>query len=89
MVGLKGSSAISLSYAVLGVIIAWSKLSMSVTLFVSCKVLWTEKENKLVGTFEFNDFMEAFAFMTQVALVAEKMNHHPEWSNSFNKVFSI
>ena len=34
----------------------------------------------------FRDFVEAFAFMTQVALVAEKRNHHPEWSNVYNKV---
>ncbi|MGB1318884.1 MAG: 4a-hydroxytetrahydrobiopterin dehydratase, partial [Flavobacteriales bacterium] len=37
-------------------------------------------------SFEFNDFVEAFGFMTQVALLAEKMNHHPEWSNVYNKV---
>jgi 4a-hydroxytetrahydrobiopterin dehydratase len=35
---------------------------------------------------EFEDFMEAFSFMTQVALKAEKMNHHPEWFNVYNKV---
>ena len=48
--------------------------------------MWNEIENQLIATFEFNDFIEAFAFMTQVALVAEKMNHHPEWSNVYNKV---
>lgn len=37
-------------------------------------------------TFEFKDFTAAFAFMTKVALHAEKMNHHPEWSNVYNKV---
>jgi 4a-hydroxytetrahydrobiopterin dehydratase len=36
--------------------------------------------------FKFRDFREAFAFMTQVALVAEKMNHHPEWSNVYRSV---
>ena len=36
--------------------------------------------------FEFKDFMEAFSFMTQVALKAEKMNHHPEWFNVYNRV---
>jgi 4a-hydroxytetrahydrobiopterin dehydratase len=36
--------------------------------------------------FEFADFNEAFAFMTRVALLAEKMDHHPEWSNVYNKV---
>lgn len=49
-------------------------------------MMWKEKENKLVGNFEFNDFTEAFAFMTQVALVAEKMEHHPDWSNVYNNV---
>ncbi|WP_417820139.1 4a-hydroxytetrahydrobiopterin dehydratase [Terasakiella sp.] len=36
--------------------------------------------------FQFDDFMKAFAFMTQVALKAEKMNHHPEWFNVYNRV---
>ncbi len=36
--------------------------------------------------FQFQDFREAFAFMTQVALLAEKLDHHPDWSNSYNKV---
>jgi 4a-hydroxytetrahydrobiopterin dehydratase len=48
--------------------------------------MWIEKDDKLFGTFEFNDFVQAFAFMTQVALIAEKMNHHPDWSNIYNKV---
>ena len=37
-------------------------------------------------TFEFADFSEAFAFMARVALLAEKRDHHPDWSNSWNKV---
>jgi 4a-hydroxytetrahydrobiopterin dehydratase len=48
--------------------------------------MWTEKNNKLQGNFEFNNFVDAFAFMTKVAFAAEKMNHHPNWSNSYNKV---
>lgn len=48
--------------------------------------MWTETENKLVRRFEFDDFVEAFAFMTKVAMIAEKMNHHPNWSNVYNKV---
>lgn len=48
--------------------------------------MWQEKDNKLVNEFEFKDFKEAFSFMTKVALVAEKMNHHPFWTNVYNKV---
>ena len=48
--------------------------------------MWKEESNKLQRTFEFKDFSEAFAFMTRVAIEAEKMNHHPDWSNSWNKV---
>lgn len=47
---------------------------------------WEERDNKLVKTFQFNDFSEAFAFMTRVALLAEKQNHHPYWTNVYNKV---
>ncbi len=48
--------------------------------------MWTEINNKLYKTFEFSDFSEAFAFMTRVAIEAEKMNHHPLWTNVWNKV---
>jgi len=48
--------------------------------------MWQEQDNKLVRDFEFADFSEAFAFMTRVALIAEKMDHHPWWSNVYNKV---
>ncbi len=48
--------------------------------------MWTEKNDKLVKTFEFNNFVEAFGFMTKVAIIAEKMDHHPNWSNVYNKV---
>jgi Pterin-4a-carbinolamine dehydratase len=48
--------------------------------------MWEEKENKLYKKFEFKDFSEAFAFMTRVALAAEKMDHHPLWTNVYNKV---
>lgn len=48
--------------------------------------MWIEQNNKLVREYEFEDFKEAFAFMTQVADVADKMNHHPWWSNEYNKV---
>jgi 4a-hydroxytetrahydrobiopterin dehydratase len=48
--------------------------------------MWNETNNTLERTFEFSDFVHAFAFMTRVAFVAEKMNHHPEWTNVWNKV---
>jgi 4a-hydroxytetrahydrobiopterin dehydratase len=48
--------------------------------------MWKEQNNQLVRSFEFKDFMEAFAFMTRVAILAEKHNHHPEWSNVYNKL---
>lgn len=48
--------------------------------------MWKEENNQLKQSFQFNDFVEAFAFMTQVAFAAEKMNHHPNWSNEYNKV---
>lgn len=48
--------------------------------------MWKEEDNKLNRSFEFKDFIEAFTFMTKVAFVAEKMSHHPNWSNAYNKV---
>ncbi|MBW8686359.1 4a-hydroxytetrahydrobiopterin dehydratase [Chitinophaga rhizophila] len=48
--------------------------------------MWEEKNNQLYRSFEFKDFKEAFAFMTKVALIAEKMDHHPNWTNVYNKV---
>ncbi|MGN6299181.1 MAG: 4a-hydroxytetrahydrobiopterin dehydratase [Ginsengibacter sp.] len=48
--------------------------------------MWKEENNKLHKRFEFKDFSEAFAFMTRVALAAEKMDHHPKWANEYNKL---
>ena len=48
--------------------------------------MWQEENNKLYKKFEFTDFSEAFAFMTRVALAAEKMDHHPKWTNEYNKL---
>ncbi len=48
--------------------------------------MWTEKDNSLQASFKFKDFTQAFAFMTEVAFKAEKLNHHPDWSNVYNTV---
>ena len=47
---------------------------------------WRVLNGSLHRTFKFKDFTQAFGFMTRVALAAEKMDHHPDWSNSWNKV---
>jgi 4a-hydroxytetrahydrobiopterin dehydratase len=47
---------------------------------------WQEENNRLKNTFKFKDFKDAFAFMTKVALIAEKMDHHPTWTNTWNVV---
>ncbi len=47
---------------------------------------WKEENNQLYRKFEFKSFIQAWGFMSQVALIAEKANHHPDWKNSYNKV---
>lgn len=47
---------------------------------------WTEADNALQREFTFKDFTEAFGFMTRVAFAAEAANHHPEWTNVYNRV---
>ena len=47
---------------------------------------WRIEAGKLRRDFKFSGFVEAFGFMTRVAIVAEKMDHHPEWSNVYNRV---
>ena len=47
---------------------------------------WKEENNKLTRSFKFNNFIEAWGFMTQVALIAEKQAHHPDWRNVYNTV---
>jgi len=49
-------------------------------------VTWIEADGALTQEFTFGSFTEAFAFMTRVAFLAEKQNHHPEWSNVYNRV---
>ena len=48
--------------------------------------MWKKENNKLYKKIQFKNFSEAFAFMTMVALEAEKMDHHPEWTNVWNTV---
>ena len=48
--------------------------------------MWTTTPDSLYRKFTFADFSEAFAFMTRVAFIAEKMNHHPKWTNVYNTV---
>tara|TARA_B100000945_G_C19969542_1_gene406902 strand:- start:98 stop:382 length:285 start_codon:yes stop_codon:yes gene_type:complete len=47
---------------------------------------WVLFNDKLKKEFTFNNFIDAFAFMSKVALLSEKMNHHPNWQNTYNKV---
>lgn len=48
--------------------------------------MWKEENNKLYKKFKFKTFSEAFAFMTRIALEAEKMDHHPLWTNEYNQL---
>lgn len=48
--------------------------------------MWKEENNQLKKTYEFKDFIEAFGFMTRAAIVIEKQNHHPLWTNVYNRL---
>ena len=48
--------------------------------------MWQETNNQLKRSFKFKNFVDAFAFMTKVAFTAEKLSHHPNWSNVYNQV---
>ena len=52
----------------------------------SLNTAWQIKERKLHKAFKFANFADAFSFMTRVAFYAEKLDHHPEWFNVYNKV---
>ncbi|MSS85741.1 MAG: 4a-hydroxytetrahydrobiopterin dehydratase [Thaumarchaeota archaeon] len=47
---------------------------------------WSIKNNKLYKEFQFDNFNQAFGFMTRAAMEIEKMNHHPEWFNVYNRI---
>jgi 4a-hydroxytetrahydrobiopterin dehydratase len=49
-------------------------------------ILWRLEEGKLTKTFEFKDFQSAFGFMSMCAIYCEKIDHHPEWKNVYNRV---
>ncbi len=49
-------------------------------------MMWKEENNQLKKVFKFDNFVQAFGFMSQVAIIAEKMGHHPNWSNVYNTV---
>ncbi len=60
-------------------------------MYITCNpkfidIMWKEEDNKLKKDYEFDNFVEAFGFMTKVAMIAEKMNHHPQMTNTYNKV---
>ena len=54
--------------------------------FIAKNSSWIIYNKKLKKEFEFNNFIEAFGFMSKVALISEKMDHHPNWQNTYNKV---
>lgn len=58
----------------------------ALTLVYNMGTMWTETDNKLYRQFTFKDFVQAFAFMTRVAALAEAMQHHPTWTNTWNRV---
>ena len=57
-----------------------------ITKMKSWQVMWNQLEDALVAELEFKNFVDAFVFMTDVAALAEQQQHHPEWSNVYNRV---
>lgn len=58
----------------------------SINAFINLNSSWTIKDDKLYKEFIFKNFIQAFAFMTQVAIIAERDKHHPEWFNVYKTV---
>lgn len=65
---------------------SYSSATVCNMLIIQSIYMWKEENNKLYRKFQFKNFSEAFGFMTRVALEAEKMDHHPVWSNVWNQV---
>lgn len=61
-------------------------MSSNLDSFIVDSSIWKLHDGKLTASLTFADFQEAFSFMTKVAALAEKLNHHPDWNNSYNKV---
>lgn len=57
-----------------------------IQVFLADNPQWILEHDTLCRSFRFSDFVQAFGFMSQVALIAERMNHHPEWFNVYNRV---
>tara|TARA_B100000214_G_scaffold52450_1_gene33232 strand:+ start:918 stop:1205 length:288 start_codon:yes stop_codon:yes gene_type:complete len=55
-------------------------------IFIKKNPSWIIYNNSIKKEFKFDDFIDAFGFMTKVAILAEKMDHHPDWQNTYNKV---
>ena len=55
-------------------------------IYFKIKIMWQEEDNKLYKKFTFKDFVAAFSFTTSVAILAEKVDHHPTWKNTYNTV---
>lgn len=63
-----------------------SQILTNLTAIKTTAINWKEENNTLQRSFKFKDFVDAWAFMSKVALIAEKMGHHPDWHNVYNQV---
>ena len=63
----------------------WQNLKSFAEL-INCGWLVSSSGKEIKKEFKFDNFVEAFGFMTKIALMAEKINHHPEWKNTYNRV---